>query len=128
MTYVPTRKGTILIPSGPSHDLARNHLFVICTDPCEKGLQLIVPISSKTNDLCDPTCVLQPHEHDFFVRESFVFYRKSRIELTETLVSGVQKNVFSPHIDMNAQTFLRVYNGICNSSETSRKVKSFIGC
>ena len=128
MSYMPARRGTILIPSGPLHDQARKHLFVICTDPCEKGLQLVIPISSKTNDLCDSTCVLQPHEHAFLKHDSFVFYKKARIESSCIITKGVNDRVFIPHDEMNRQSFQKIMNGICRSSETARKVKIYYGC
>ncbi len=128
MTYTPPRKGTILIPSGPIRDPDRLHLFVICTDPCADGKQLIVPVSSKINDRCDLTCVLQPHEHSFLKHESFVFYKRARIEAHQALINGVTQNTFIPHDNMNGQTFLRIYNGICRSLETPRKIKLYIKC
>lgn len=128
MNYAPVRKGTLLIPSGPAHDPERPHLFVICTDPCAAGKQLLVPVCSRVNDLCDATCILQPHEHRFLNRESFAFYRKAKIEPQDLLVRGVAEQVFRPHDDLNGQSFLRVYNGICRSPQTSRMVRQYLGC
>lgn len=122
------RRGTLLIPSGPSHDLAKKHLFVICTDPCSENKRLIVSISTKTNALCDPTCVILPHEHPFLARESFVFYRMAKVEANSVLMSGVTKGYFVPRQDMNAQTFLRIVNGICASPQTPRGIKRYAGC
>jgi len=128
MADIAARKGTILIPSGPSHDPNRKHLFVVCTEPCENESQLIVPVSTVTNSLCDQTCIIQAHEHGFLRHESFAFYRKSRVEPREALLTGVQNKLFVPHDDMNAQTFLRVFNGICRSPETPRKIKIYADC
>jgi len=52
------KRGTILIPSGPSHDAGRKHLFVICSDACDEGKMVLVPISTWINNLCDGTCIL----------------------------------------------------------------------
>lgn len=123
-----SRKGTILIPSGPTADPDRKHLFVVCTDPCENNQQVLVPISSVRSRLCDQTCLLQPHEHPFLRRESFVFYRQTRIEAHQVLLDGVAQSLFEPRDDMNGQTFLRVFNGICRSSQTPRRVKRYLGC
>jgi hypothetical protein len=57
--------GAILIPSGPSHDVTKKHLFAICSDPDKDGNCLIVPVSTWTNDLCDGTCILERHDHSF---------------------------------------------------------------
>jgi hypothetical protein len=125
---VTAKRGTILIPSGPPEDPERLHLFVVCSDPCENGNQVVVSISTRINSLCDPTCVLQSHEHDFLKKESFVLYRKARVEAHTTLDAGISKGVFKPHQDMNGQTFLRITKGICASPQTPRKVKTYFGC
>lgn len=122
------RKGTILIPSGPSNDEGRKHLFVICTDPCAAGQQLLVPISKMVNDLCDETCILQKYEHEFLSHVSYAFYRKSRIEYVYTLKNGVEEGLFTLKAPFNGQTFIRIKNGICLSPHTPRKVKFYFGC
>ena len=33
--FVPFKRATLLIPSGPVHDSERKHLFVLLTDPIE---------------------------------------------------------------------------------------------
>lgn len=118
----------MLIPSGPSHDLARKHLFVVCTDPDTDGLQALVSVSTRINDLCDSTCLLQPHEHPFLSAVSFVFYRRARIEANQTLVLGVERGVLVPREDMNSQTFLRIVRGFCRSPQTPPKIKTYLGC
>jgi hypothetical protein len=128
MSYVPVKKGTILIPSGPSIDKMRKHLFVICTDACNQGCQLLVPICTWTNNLCDGTCVIDPYEHAFLRSKSYVLYRKSLIYESKKLVAGVEAKSLIPDKEMNGQTFLKVRNGICKSSETPRKVKLYAGC
>lgn len=122
------KKGTVLIPSGPSHDPNRKHLHVICTDPDDHGCQLIVSICTKINDLCDPACTLQAHEHDFLTRESYVLYRKATIVEQSALANGVAASIFVPREDMNGQTFLRISKGICASIHTPRRIKKYFGC
>lgn len=126
--YDPCKKGTLLIPSGPSHDSERKHLHVICTDCDNEGKQLIVSVSSKTNSPCDETCLLQIHEHEFLDRVSYVFYRKAKIVSQSSLVNGVEQNIFIPRDDMNGQTFLRIKSGICRSPQTPNKIKKYFGC
>lgn len=66
------RKGTILMPSGTAVDPGRKHLFVVCTDPCTACEQVIVPILTFTNTLCDQTCVISAKEHEFIKHKSYV--------------------------------------------------------
>lgn len=122
------RAGTLLIPSGPSHDPDRKHLFIVCTDPCEEGKQLLVGVTTWVNDQCDDACILEPHEHEFLNRKSFILYRAARIEEATTLDNGVREGKFQLRAAMNAQTFLRVKNGVCRSKQTPRKIKKYAGC
>lgn len=126
--YQPYRRGTILVPSGPSNDPDKRHLFVICTDKCEKGCFLIVPICTWINNLCDPTCILAEYEHSFLCRKSYVLYRNARIEDEDVLVKGVEQRVFTKHNDMNGQTFGKIRNGICLSPHTKRLIRAYFGC
>lgn len=128
MAYAPVKRGTILIPSGPSHDGLRKHLFVICSDPCPKRFQVIVPITAWTNNLCDDTCLIDSWEHIFLYKKSYVLYRNARIEGTDLLIAGVKSKIFAPHHPMNGQSFTRIVNGICKSIHTPRKVKIYFGC
>jgi hypothetical protein len=122
------RAGTLLIPSGPSHNPNKMHLHVVCTDPCSNGNQLIVCICTWTSDLCDDACILQPGEHRFLTRKSYVLYRKSRIESAAALDNGIAIGLFRSEPQMNAQSFLRIKNGICRSKQTPRKMKTYFGC
>lgn len=122
------RAGTMLIPSGTHHDPNRSHLHVVCNDTDANGENLIVSISTYSNNYCDGTCILQAHEHDWLRHESYVFYRKARIVRAQTLERGIEEFLIRPQADMNQQVFLRVKNGICRSLQTPRKVKVYFGC
>lgn len=122
------KKGTVLIPSGPSHDPNRKHLHVVCTDPDAKGDQLIVSICTKVNNLCDSACTIQSHEHPWLTKESYVFYRKAQIVAKTALDNGVSAKFFTVQADINGQTFLRITKGICASIQTPRKIKKYFGC
>lgn len=120
------RKGTILMPSGTAVDPGRKHLFVVCTDPCTACEQVIVPILTFTNTLCDQTCVISAKEHEFIKHKSYVSYRHSSIRLSAALMLGVEEGIFKPQEDMNGQTFLRVFKGLSASNQTPRKVKAYL--
>lgn len=122
------KRGTLLIPSGPSHDPDRLHLHIICTDPDADGKQLIVSMCTKANAPFDDTCILQKHEHTFLKHESYVLYRKAKIILQSALVNGVNAKLFVPKDDVNGQAFLKITNGICASPQTAKKIKSYFGC
>lgn len=125
--FIPKR-GTILVVSGTAHDPSKQHLLVVCTDPCPNRMQVLVPICTIVNSLVDQSCLLKAGEHPFIRRPSYVLYRYSRIELQDDIVTGVQEGAFLRRPDMNGQTFLRIKSGICRSSQAPRKVKRYLGC
>ena len=97
--FLPYRKATLLIPSGPDHDPERHHLFVILTDPQpDSNTVLLVSLSTLRRALPhDATCVIAAGEHPFVRRNSYVFYARARIELVETRRSGrLQDSLPSP--------------------------------
>lgn len=122
------RAGTLLIPSGPAIDPGRRHLHVVCNDTDENGLNLLVSVTSWTNDLCDPTCRLEEHEHPWLTHSSYILYRKAEVREAIKLDAGIQQGLFTAEHPMNGQTFLRIRNGVCASLQTPRKVKRYFGC
>ncbi len=123
------KKGTLLIPSGPPQDPNRRHLFIVATDADATGNHILVPVSSWSDARsCDPTCRLEAHDHPFLTHPSFVLYRKAREEAVETLNRGVARRIFTPQAPVNAQIFLRVWNGFCRSPQTPLYIQRAVGC
>ena len=122
------RAGTLIIPSGPSHDPARRHMFIVCNDTDADGMNLLAPVTSWINDLCDATCRLDAHEHPFLRHASYVLYRKARIEPASALQDALSNGTFTAHDPVNGQVFLKVRNGICRSQQTPRKIRVYFGC
>jgi hypothetical protein len=114
--------------SGTSHDPDRKHLFIVCTDVCSEGKHLIVSITGWTNHLCDPTTRLVPGCHKFIHKESYVFFRKARIETAEALATGVDGGQFILSDPMDPIIVASILKGICDSIQTPRKVKKYAGC
>lgn len=128
MRFSPAKQDTIIIPSGPGNDPSRPHLFVICTDPCGAGNIVLVPVCKWINHLCDSTCKLRPGVHKKVRVESYIMYRKARIETANTISQGVKDGEFVVQQPMNGQTFLQIKNGLCASPQTPRKVKFYLQC
>ena len=130
--FVPFKRATLLIPSGPVHDSERKHLFVLLTDPIEapnyEGKQvLLVNIASvPINDFpYDATCIIQPAEHRFIKHESYVFYAKARIEAADKLLRGVKSGQLIPH-DMIDHTLVQwIGDGLLQSPHITPKILSF---
>ncbi len=121
-------KAALLVPSGTYHDPHKKHLHVICSDPDSTGNVVIVSVTTYTNDLCDQTCILQAHEHPWLNHTSYVLYRKAEIVSAAALQARIDSDDIIERDDMNAQVFLRIKKGLCNSPQTKRKVKRYLGC
>lgn len=121
MAWVPTQKGTLLIPSGTSHDPERKHLFVICALTQDEAL--LATITSWTNDLCDDACILDAGAHPFIIAKSYILYRKCRIEKCQTLATGVKNSVLIPRDAFSDAPFKRICEGIGKSKQISWKIR-----
>ena len=123
--YVPTKSGTLLIPSGTYHDPNKRHLFVICSDANAEDALFLVPISTWRNNLCDGTCILSAGCHEFISAKSFVLYRKSRVEVRTTIIQGVRNGLFVPKAQLGKTELAAVLEGIQKSPQTPRKLKHY---
>jgi len=121
LNWRPARKGTLLIPSGTSHDPDRKHLFVICA--LNNSDALLATISKWTNDICDSACILEAGEHPFIVAKSYVLYRKCRIEKCQALEKGVTTVVLIPREPFVDEPFKRICAGILTSTQIPWKIK-----
>lgn len=129
--FVPYRRATLLIPSGPAHDPDRKHLFVVLTDPAQvleytEKHSLLVGIASVQPDLPhDSTCLLHAGDHEFIRHKSYVHYAQARIEPSQSILNGVKKGVLVPKAMLVEEIFVRVCKGIVESRFTARKIVSF---
>jgi len=77
--FVPYRRATLLIPSGPARDPDQKHFFIVLTDPVrvmdhDAKHSLLVGVSTiYPNVPHDPACELHPGDHSF-IHKSYVFY------------------------------------------------------
>jgi len=118
------KRKTYLIVSGPKEDPSRKHLFIICTNPCDHGNVVIVPVQS-ARGAHDQTVELAPHEHSFIIRQSYAAYYEAKIIEVSKIEALVKNGQASQHDDLNAQTFLRVRNGIERSDSTPPKILKY---
>lgn len=114
--------------SGTHHDPEKMHLFIICTDPCARGLQVIVPIATWTNKLCDSTTILNDGDHPFVNRKSYVLYRKSETVSNDGLIKGIEDGTLKLRDDLSDKIYTEVVSGICVSIHTPKKVKRYLRC
>lgn len=125
--FIPAKRATALIPSGPQHDPDRLHLFILLTDPVTaEKLVLIVSVSSiKDGVWHDTTCILEVGDHPFITRRSWVNYWTSRIEPAEKLTNGVHRGVLIPQDMVESHIFQRICKGMFESDHCKPKFRDF---
>jgi hypothetical protein len=128
--FVPLKRATLLIPSGPSGDVNRRHLFTLLTDPypdgTDKSSVLLVSIATvRPNVPHDPSCILYPGDHEFVKRNSYVVYQKARLEEANKLLRGVNNGELVAHVPMDGAVFARVCKGLEESRLTPAKFLVF---
>src|ERR1700733_13729600 len=113
------------MPSGPSHDPLRLHLFVVLTDPSSRpGFVLIAPICSVVAATDDRTCIIGAGDHSSITHESFVDYSRCRCDVTaQDLERGVNKGVFVEREILQQAVFNRIVAGLSTSPRTKPYVK-----
>ena len=129
--FVPFRRATLLVPSGPAHDPDQKHLFILLTDPAqvlgyEDKHSLLVGVATMHAGIPhDPACKLHAGDHSFIKHKSFVFYAGARIEASQKLVDGVKRGIFSHQGMLAEDIFARVCHGLTLSRSTTPKILAF---
>ena len=131
MLFVPYRRATLLVPSGPAHDPDQKHLFILLNDPAQvlgygdKHSLLVGVTTIHAAIPYDPACELHPGDHPFIRQRSCVFYAQARIEISQKLIDGVKRGIFSPQGMLAEDIFARVCHGLTLSRSTTPKVLAF---
>jgi hypothetical protein len=128
--FVPLRRATLLIPSGPQADPHRKHLFILLTDPyadeAGKPFVLMVSLSSVRSGVPhDPSCILYAGDHPFVKHESYVVYQKTRLEEAEKVLRGVKNGQLIPQDPIAGTVFARICHGLKHSRLTPPKLLTF---
>jgi hypothetical protein len=112
VSFAPARRMTLWIPgTGPAHDLERGHLFIILTDTCPAGMNLVVPVCS-AGPKSDSTCLLGAGDHPFLKKKSFVAYYLLKRYDAEFLVQQEKKKIIESREILDERLFALVCNGV----------------
>lgn len=128
--FLPLKRATLLIPSGPQGDQDRKHLFILLTDrhadEAGKNCVLMVSLSTVRPSMPhDPTCILYAGDHPFVKHDSYVVYQKARLEETDKVVRGVKNGQLVAQDPMDGVVFARVCKGLEDSRLTPSKLLTF---
>lgn len=129
--FLPLRRATLLIPSGPEGDLSKKHLFVLLTDPCpevdggEKSVLLVSLSTVRDKIPHDGSCLLHPGDHPFVKTISYVVYQRARIETANKLLEGVKQGLLVPQDSIDPGVFARICRGLEKSRLSPPKFLNF---
>lgn len=125
--FFVTRRATVLVPSGTLSQPDLKHLFILLNNPVDqKRLVLLVSISTvRPGRPHDPACLLYPGDHPFIKVDSYVVYRKARIEEADKIERGVTGQILVPREPMDAAIFVRICEGVLVSRHTEPAIKTF---
>jgi hypothetical protein len=129
--FVPYRRATLLVPSGPADDPDQKHLFIVLTDPAQvldygAKHSLLVGVSTIYEGIPhDPACELHAGDHTFIRHKSYVYYAGAQVEASQKLVNGVKRGVLSPKGMLGEEIFARVCHGLTQSRFTAPKILAF---
>ena len=129
--FVPYRRATLLVPSGPAHDFDQKHLFIVLTDPAQalgydEKHSLLVGVSTIHQSVAhDPACELFAGDHPFIRHKSYVYYAEARIEASQKLIRGVKLGVLSSMGTLAEEIFARVCHGLAQSRFTAPRILAF---
>ena len=129
--FVPFRRATLLVPSGATRDPDQKHLLILLTDPAkifdyEGKHSLLVGVTTIHAGIPhDPACELYAGDHPFIKHKSFVYYAEARIEISQKLIDGVKRGIFSDQGMLAEDIFARVCHGLTLSRSTTPKVLAF---
>ena len=105
--YKPLRSQTLHIPETG----ATGHLFVVLTDTCEEGHNLLVPICT-ARKVYDKTCILGAGDHEFIKHLSYVMYARLEKYEAADLIKQVNAGVISYRGLLDEKLFALVSAGV----------------
>jgi hypothetical protein len=121
---------TLLIPSGPSHDPGRFHLFIALTAPqCIDVADpvLFVPMVSLSTLAAsrpfDSACLLRAGEHPFVRHDSYVAYGLAICQPLSKLEAGIQRGMYELREPLTPTILERVLKGALESKHIKPRIR-----
>lgn len=117
---------TYLKPSGPA-----NHLFIVLFDPfkhVEAGYGDFLYVASVNITSIgvvkfDSTCILNPGDHPFIVKPSYVNYRMMESERFSVVKGRIESGEYRLHQPLSKVILEKVVSGIFKSDDTKTRFR-----
>jgi len=110
--------------TGPASDPERGHLFVILTDTCQNGENLLVPICT-IGTKYDNTCTLKAGEHEFIKHQSYAEYYRLQTYSVVVIQARVEKQIILPKPPVSNDVLTRLCEGVEKSPLTPLRQKKY---
>lgn len=114
--------GDTFIPLAPQRD---GHLWVVISEPTVQSRVAIVNFTTRRPP-CDDSCVVQPGEHSFIVRESILLYARARLQDLDALVSHLTAGFYVPREPVSKPLLRRIQEGAFVSEFTPGNVQASV--
>jgi hypothetical protein len=128
---MPAVADTMLIDSGPTG----KHLHVVVWGPGQvnwlASLDQVILASVTTlypNAPHDPACILAPGDHEFVTRDSWIYYRKLRVDTPQHVDHMIASGQWAAKAQCSAPLLQRIQNGLCQSRQVDRRFRVLLGC
>jgi hypothetical protein len=119
------RSATIHIPNtGSARDRTKGHLFVVLTNTCSNGQNLLVPVCTDRGK-ADRTCLLGVGDHPFLTDPSFVMYAHLDLYDAPLLQDRIKSGVFGDEGLLDERIFARVCMGVTQSIHSAPVFKRY---
>lgn len=120
----------LLVPSGPG---GKQHLFTVTLGPCHFAghaqpphVLLLSVTSIRQGVPPDDACLLQPGEHPFITRPSYIYYREPRIEPVSHVQNMIAQVVWQPKPPCSPQLLARIVAGLHKSKRMPRHILNLL--
>lgn len=128
--FLPLKRATLLVPSGPAANPDQKHLFILLNDPwgADPAARQVLMVSMSTvrpGIPHDATCFLYPGDHPFVKHRSYVVYQKPRLEGADAVLRGVKSGQLVPQDIMDSAMFARICKGLEESRQTPPRFLTF---
>lgn len=121
------RRATFLRMSGTQADPTKKHLHVVLTDSFGRASQVLVTsIASIRTKKFDNTRLLEPNEHEFIRRHSYVFYRETSLLGVQRIEACLESKEYAQKEDISEELYYRIASGVFESRQCPKFAKKVL--
>lgn len=101
------------------------HLWVVCSNEDADGYCVTFNVSTWRKGV-DESCILNPGDHPFIERKSFIFYQRGRPFCNQEKVQMERFGVFEAREPFPSEVLKRIQQGALESIYTKKKFQKMV--